>query len=389
MNPFLESLSYEDQLMIAMCRLSFGKEEKEYINELVSKVTVWDQFVSRVNKHGISALICNNLKELKLTDRLPVKEAAFLYTAYLKSLSRNTYLNEKLQEVKKHLAEINIEAVLLKGMALELTAYGNMGLRQMNDIDLYIERKDCLKAWYHLIGKGYRPQTLKSPLHKKIILDIGKHLPELHSDGISIELHHRLFDSVSRSPFAVSRNSILIDGLKYSMLPLEYHYLFLVKHLTYHETEKGESQLRLYNDLCQLMTQCTRDIESSGILELAKQQGLTDVLIEKFYILNLLWGMPLPEDLLKSLSDQQKHTTQEKIISFIQKPKGHKITGKGRAYRKRLKQIPGFSNKLRFITGDIFPSINFMRERYKLDSSLLASLFYTLRLAKLSLLLLP
>ncbi len=372
MNPFLESLSYENQLMIALCRLSFTAEHKSYISGLIDKVTQWNYFVNQSNEHGVIALVCNNLKELGLIDKVPKKEAAFLSNAYLTSLSRNTHLYEKLEEVKKYLSEIDIEPVLLKGMALELTAYGNMGLRQMNDIDLYIERKDCLKAWNHLISKGYKPEPLKSPLYKKIILDIGKHLPELHTDGISIELHHRLFDSVSRSPFAVSRNSVNIDGPKYSMLPLEYHFLFLIKHLHYHETSKGESQLRLYNDLCQLMTQCTRDVKSSGILDLANKYGLADLLFEKFYILHLLWGMPLPDDTFKSLSGLQKQKAEENIQKFISKPKGNKVKGKGKAYRKTIRNIPGLTNKLRYVIGDLFPTVDFMRERYKVNSSLMA-----------------
>ncbi len=392
MNSFLKTLSAETQLMIALCRLNFGKEDKDYINDLVSKVTGWDQFVSLANEHGISALVCNNLKELKLIDRLPVKEARFLENAYLKSLSRNTYLFEKLEEVKKHLAEINIEPVLLKGMALEITAYGNMGLRQMNDIDLFIKREDCLKAWNHLISKGFQPQALKSPLYKKIILDIGKHLPELYSDGISIELHHRLFDTPTSSvaiakedPVSGFQFPVSDSNIQYSILPMNYHFLYLIKHLHYHETEKGESQFRLYNDLCQLMTQCTRDIKSSGIIEQARQLGLLEVLFEKFYILNLLWGMPLPDDFFKSLSDNQKQKAEENIRRFISKPKGNKVKGKGKTYRKTIRNIPGFTNKLRYVLGDLFPSISFMKTRYGVKSNIIVPLFYPLRLGKLML----
>lgn len=399
MNSFLKSLSSETQLMIALCRLSFGNEDKDYIYDLVRKVTGWNHFVSLANEHGISALVCNNLKELKLIDRLPVQEARFLENTYLKSLSRNTYLFEKLEEVKKHLAEINIEPVLLKGMALELTAYGNMGLRQMNDIDLFVEREDCLKAWNHLIGKSYQPQALKSPLYKKIILDIGKHLPELYSDGISIELHHKLFDTPpssgalakeDRTPNPVPRTyEINIDGLSYSLLRLDIHFLFLIKHLVYHETEKGESQLRLYNDLCQLMTQCTMDIKSAGIIELASQLGLLEVLFEKFYILHLLWDMPLPDELFKSLSDNQKQEAENKLLKFLKQPKGNKVRNRGKIYRETIRQIPGFRKKFYYIIGDLFPSISFMKTRYHLKSTIIVLFVYLLRLPKLILLILP
>lgn len=394
MNPFLNSLSAEDQLMIALCRLSSTAEHKKYISGLVEKVTQWKHFVSQANEHGVAALVCNNLKEQGLMEKVPDSQAAFLTNAYLKSFSRNTYLFEKLKEVKKYLAEINIEPILLKGMALELSVYGNMGLRQMNDIDLYIDREDCLRAWNHLISKGYKPQALKSPLYKKIILDIGKHLPELYSDGISIELHHKLFDTppTSSAAFlpdeALAKEGYPLPHAPCSLLPVEVHFLYLIKHLVYHETQ-GESQLRLYNDLCQLMTQCSRDVKESGILDMAKEYGLAEQLSEKFYTLHLLWGMPLPDELFKSITAQKKQQIENKIRAFILKPKGHKVIKRGRTYRKTISNIPGTGRKLRYLIGDILPSISFLKTRYKINSSFLACIFYIIRLPKILLLILP
>ncbi len=40
-------------------------------------------------------------------------------------------------------------------MALELTEYGNSGLRQMTDIDILLSKQDCLKARELLEGSGF------------------------------------------------------------------------------------------------------------------------------------------------------------------------------------------------------------------------------------------
>ena len=208
MDP-LNQLNPEELLLLRLCRLSFSPDQKKEIASLIRQVQNWSVFIKLVTHHGISALVFNNLKELELLKELPEDVTRYMQGAYLKSLSRNTILYEKYLELKEILEEAGIEAVLLKGMALELTVYGNMGLRQMNDIDLYIDRKDCLRAWELLIEKGYKPQAQKSRLHKKLIMDIGKHLPELYKDGISFELHHRLFSHNSQlttqPPFAVNR----------------------------------------------------------------------------------------------------------------------------------------------------------------------------------------
>lgn len=425
---YLDKLIYEEKLLLRLSRLSFSNEQKKEIASLVEQIQNWSIFVKLATNHGISALVYNNLKEAGFMDRLPDEAVKFLQAAYLKSLSRNTILYEEYCGLKEILAEAGIAPVLLKGMALELTVYGNMGLRQMNDIDLFIDRNICLKAWELLISKGYLPQQLKSRLHEKLILDIGKHLPELYKDGISFEIHHRLFDYSSgprapalgttfTKPTAVKKPSSFalrasadrsadrsagkqgleiisiesndqvqrteVDGTIHTFLVKEYHFLYLVKHLHYHEKAKAESQLRLYNDLCQVMLQCTQDIKSSGIVELAQKLGLVEILFEKLYILHVFWGMPLPQEIDSALTEGQKNRARELFVHFLRSPKENKVTNRGRAYRNTLNNIPGVANKIRYIAGDIFPSIKFMKERYNISSNLKACLFYPLRVGKL------
>jgi hypothetical protein len=408
MDPF-NQLNPEELLLLRLCRLSFSADQKEELASLTRQVQNWPGFTGLATNHGISALVFHNLKELDLVKELPSDIINYMRSAYLKSLSRNTVLYEKYLELKDILEAESIEAVLLKGMALELTVYGNMGLRQMNDIDLYIDRSDCLRAWDLLIEKGYKAQPQKSRLHKKLILDIGKHLPELYKDGISFELHHRLFEksselraqpacrqgrgselvnhTVYRLPFAVYQTTL--EDSTHSLLEKEFHFLYLIKHLHYHETSKAESQLRLYNDLCQVMTQCTQDIKSSGIVELAKELGLLDVLFQKFYILHIFWGMPLPGEISAALSEEKKTEVLTLFINFLRNPKGNKVRNRGYTYRNILAGIPGTTNKIRYILGDTFPSLSFMKQRYNTTSNLKASLRYPLRIGKLILLFSP
>ncbi len=111
----------------------------------------------------------------------------------MKSMIRNTWLAERWRKVNKILTAAGIKHVLLKGMALENTVYGAKGLRQMTDCDILVKKADALKAWLLLQENGFIPDIIKSPLHRKIIADIGKHLPTLRKDDYAVEIHHRLF----------------------------------------------------------------------------------------------------------------------------------------------------------------------------------------------------
>ncbi|MDZ7739089.1 MAG: nucleotidyltransferase family protein [Bacteroidales bacterium] len=142
------------ELLIALCRTSFTDEDRGRIEKLAAGIDSWERFVWLANEHGISALVYDNFKELGLTGMIPEQQLSVLYNAYMKSLGRNTMLSEKYDELEKLLGEIGIRPLLIKGMALERTVYGNRGLRQMNDVDFLVPRKRSMEAWEYLLTRG-------------------------------------------------------------------------------------------------------------------------------------------------------------------------------------------------------------------------------------------
>jgi len=376
------NISPEEDLLLNLCRLSFNDEQKSKIEELVNGLHDWDNFIRLANEHGIIAIIFHNLEQLDLLSQIPENAQSTLSNLYLKSLARNTFLVEKLIELKKSLAGIGINPVVLKGMALEPSIYGNIGLRQMTDIDIYIpDEEECLKTWKHLISIGYTSKPLKSSLYNKILPDYGKHVPDLHKDGISIDLHHNLFDKDHR----IDTINITNGPVELTIPELGIHFLYLVKHLNYHEF-KGESQLRLYIDLLQIITRTDVDITSNRIIDLAENLGIKTILFEKLFLLNQIWSVPVKDDILNQLTDDQKSRAINTFLGFLRDPKGQTGINKGTRYRQTIRNIPTLRKKLIFLLGDIFPSISFMQNRYNTKTRLGACLYYPIRLGKLLLL---
>ncbi len=193
MNDLLPNLNPEEKLLLSLCRLDFNEEQKAEIGDLMKKIKDWDHFVKLVNDHGIIALTAYNIREIGLADHVPESSMKILENGHMKSLIRNTWLVERWKEVNKILSEAGIKHVLLKGMALEHTVYGSKGLRQMNDNDILIKKEEALRAWTILQRHGFIPEIIKSPLHRKIISETGKHLPTLRKEGYAVEIHIRLF----------------------------------------------------------------------------------------------------------------------------------------------------------------------------------------------------
>ncbi|MBW1613471.1 MAG: nucleotidyltransferase family protein [Deltaproteobacteria bacterium] len=385
MDKILLNLKSEEVLLLELCRLSFKDVNKKNIEDRLRNISDWDYFLWLSNEHGIIAIAFFNLEKLGLLDTIPQNVQITLKELYLKSLARNTFLTKKFIELQKYLDQVNIKPLVLKGMALEPSIYGNIGLRQMNDIDIYIDDKNkCFKAWKHLVDSGYVPKPLKSPLYKNILTDFGKHLPDLYKDGISIDLHHTLFEKEHN----IKTLNISPDTLEPNIPAFDIHFLFLAKHLDDHE-QRGESQLRLYIDLLQILNKTFINITSSQIFDLAQNLGLKKILLEKLFLLNLFWGIPVEKNIIRQLSEKQKVKVTNIFIAFLRNPKGSKVKNKGAGYRKTIRNIPTMRKKLIFLIGDIFPSVSFMQSRYNTKTRIGACIYYPLRLGKLLLLIKP
>jgi len=145
----------EEMLLPALCRLDFSNEQTVKINELVKCVADWEYFASLANEHGVVALVFYNLEKSGFLAAVPEKIASILNNAFMLSLSRNSFHTSVISELLRILNEENIKSVLLKGMALELSVYGNTGLRQMTDIDILIDRNEYKRARKTLIKNGF------------------------------------------------------------------------------------------------------------------------------------------------------------------------------------------------------------------------------------------
>ena len=378
MSSILAKLKPEEILLLNIIPLPDGN--RKIIKDLITEVEDWDNFIRMANKHGVIALVYHNIEKSNLFSSVPPEIHNTLKTLYFKSLARNTFLVEKFTELQKNLESISIKPVVLKGMALEPTVYGNKGLRQMNDIDIYIaDKDDCLRAWKHLISMGYNSRPQKSALYNDLLLDYGKHLPDLYKDGISYDLHFKLFENdYPVDTLAVSSGKVNL------LIPAHnIHFLYLVKHLDDHE-RIGGSQLRLYLDLVQILK--TTGIDPAHMIEPAAKLSLRSVLLEKLFLLNLFWSVPVEKTITDQLTDKQKTKAAESFLAFLRNPKGNTGRNKGTSYRRTLKTVPGLKKKIIFLLGDIFPSVSFMQTRYKTRTRAGACLYYPLRLGKLLLL---
>ena len=379
------NISDEEILLPGLCRLSFDTELTVMLKALAETTADWKYFAELAGNHGVAALVYSNLEKLDLLQYIPPDIAESLRSALMMNLARNASFTETMADVLRHLNRENIKTVLLKGLALELSVYGNSGLRQMTDVDILVTRGNCMRARKILMDQGFSSYPVKSVFYKAILADFGKHLPTLTRNGFSVDLHHELFGAGKNMLTRMLYDSsyeIQIKSEKTFIPEAPVFFLYLVKHLYFHEMN-NESQLRLYADLVVLIEKYRDKIINPDLLIYAKQAGMSEILAWRLEPIRDLWGISFPGWLNDFINKWYNPASINKFVFFLKSPKDNPVQNRPQVYRHNLGEIPGYYRKLLFVLGDLFPTFEFMKNRYKCKSNLKALFYYPLRWGKL------
>jgi len=370
-------------LLITLSRVGFTDEERRRAEDLCGRVTDWNLFAGLAVRHGVAALVWRNLSDLGLSGRVTETAGKTLEGAMLKTVARVTYITSAAVEIIRALGNAGIRVLMLKGLALEHSVYGSGGLRQMSDADLLVSPGDALRARDVIASLGYESRPLKSPLYRRILPDLGNHLPEMHRGGISVDLHHRLFGAMATALTEEAVNApgtVTAAGTTCNVLPPRISFLSLVAHLQKHDI-KGEFQLRLYCDIYLLLIKYSSDILTSQMNAEARMAGIEEEVKVVLYLMKVLYDFDVPEEFTANVRTEL--IDMSRFLVNLENPGYAEPVSAAEFYRRNLGAINGTYGKLIFIAGDLFPSIRFMKNRYGCRTAFGASLRYPHRLGKI------
>ena len=122
---------------------------------------------------------------------MPKTEFLKLKSLYLANLNRNLIMANEMVKIITIFENKNITAIPFKGPVLSIQAYGDLGLRSFQDVDILISPKDFFKVYDIMITEGFQP-TIPLSKRMKNYWAHAKRDVEFFKPNCFIDFHQRL-----------------------------------------------------------------------------------------------------------------------------------------------------------------------------------------------------
>ena len=176
------SMRPEIFLILYCVRINLTQKEKKQIEILLEKELNWEYLTNVADQHRVLPLIYMNLVENFKND-IPIVIFDRLRYWYHTNTIQNKLISRELSRLQEYFLDANIPMIPFKGPTSAILIYGNIGLRQFNDLDILVHEKDYNRAQKILTELGY---SKKSDWEFECGFQHG-------SSGINVDLH-RKFD---------------------------------------------------------------------------------------------------------------------------------------------------------------------------------------------------
>ena len=157
----------------------------------------WQRIVELAQRQSVAPILYARLKE---RDSVPSPGSAQrLREIYLGTFKRNARLLHEVGKILRALQASDIPVIPLKGAYLVEAVYGNLGLRQIGDVDLLVKPVDLAKALEVLRTLGY---AAAHPIEIESVRQVSQHMPPLSKQGgVTLELHWTILNPCKNAHF--------------------------------------------------------------------------------------------------------------------------------------------------------------------------------------------
>ena len=219
--------------LLLRCGRSDESRQKDATRTLVSAVTNWPRVFELASRHAIIPLVDRTLSSTA-GDLAPTDVSTRFREATQEGALNSLHLSGELVEAMRAFSEGGIDAIPFKGPTLAVLAYGNLSLRQYQDLDVLVHRADVERARTTLQRLGYAPVIAYNSDQRASLMLTGHH-EQLARGNTTLELHWSLNNrTLTHDAFEEhwweARQSVDIGGMTMCTLGAERLLLYLCMH---------------------------------------------------------------------------------------------------------------------------------------------------------------
>jgi len=300
------SMRPEIYLILYCVRINLTQKEKKQIEILLEKELNWEYVINVANQHRVLPLIYMNLVENFKND-IPIVIFDRLRYWYHTNTIQNKLISRELSRLQEYFLDANIPMIPFKGPTSAILIYGNIGLRQFNDLDILVHEKDYNRAQKILTELGY---SKKSDWEFECGFQHG-------SSGINVDLHrkfdkHELYTEFDFKRLLSRLESSYIENQKIPALSVEDTLIHLCVNFA-KDLFINKNKLSQICDIANLID----NHQNQDWLTVIKRTGACGTQRILFLCLLLskqLFGTNLPEEVLKEL---KRHPQLKSLVPEV------------------------------------------------------------------------
>ena len=201
------SLSPEFRLAAACAMWPPSDCRTEAIRTVAGGLLDWTRCVQVATRHQVIGLLYDGLT--RVGSLVPSEVTEGLGALAATQIRDNLAIARESLRLQRLFDDAGVPVLFLKGTALAMLAFSNLGLRSSQDIDLLVNRESLPEMVTLILRSGYSrfdPPPEINDAQLGLLMTIRKDLGFVHQEtGLRIELHWRLF----LNPHAMTETSIM------------------------------------------------------------------------------------------------------------------------------------------------------------------------------------
>lgn len=287
----------ENEVLLLCARTDLAPEQLTRLRSLVNGNLDWDYLHQLARRHSLIPLVFSQLDRSVKQFVSPQVMQRFRKD-YQENAARNLIFADALTSLVKALAQVGVEAIVFKGPALAVSAYGDLALRRFVDLDLMVRRADVGPAIELLAERGYTPAKPLNADQQALLLRT-QHNVQFTRGRLIVELHWQVSSelfasSVTAEDLWQNLKTIEINDTPVKTLSTE----DLLFSLCVHGSRHLWQRLAWICDIDRIMR---TSIDWSLLMDRAKRTNAQRMFLLGPALTAKLLGTPLPDSISKAI----------------------------------------------------------------------------------------